>query len=82
MGVFGAGVGRRLMTYYSRDDGNEADLETFVAHVASEIQAEGVNGWQVVSTSFLSSREVRGGWLDTGSTRTSMYAAVVLLAKD
>ena len=81
MAAFEAGSGRRLVSYYSKDDGGEADLETFLSGVADEIRDEGSQGWRAVSTSVLPTRHVRG-MLDTGSTRTSMYAAVVLYARD
>jgi hypothetical protein len=76
------GQDRRLVSYYSEDDGGEADLETFVASVAVELGAEAAAGWNALSTSFLPTRHVRSGMLDTGGQRTSMYAAVVLFARD
>jgi hypothetical protein len=80
--AFDAGPDRQLVSYYSADDGGEADLDTFVASVAAEIDERARSGWHALSTSVLPARQVRGGMLDTGSTRTSLYAAIVLYARD
>ena len=82
MSEFAAGPDRRLVTYYSDDDGGEADLEAFAENVAGEIGSAAAQGWRAVSTSVLPARQVRGGVFDTGSQRTSLYAAVVLYARD
>jgi hypothetical protein len=82
MGAFAAGVDQRIVTYSSDDTGGEADLEAFVESVAAQIGTAAGQGWRALSTSVLPARQVRGGMLDTGSTRTSLYAAVVLYAKD
>jgi hypothetical protein len=79
--VRAVGPARRLMTYYSTDDGGEADLDHFMSTIAGIIETEAAHGWLALSTSVLPMRQVRGGIFDTGSTRTSKYAAVVLYAR-
>ena len=82
MSEHSVGQDRRLVSYYSEDHGGEADLETFIASVAVELGTEAAAGWHALSTSLVPMRHVRSGLLDTGGQRTSMYAAVVLYARD
>lgn len=85
MTVFSAGPFVKLATYYSDDNGEEADADVFVAAVAAAIEQEGADGWVARSTSVYPARHMGSAGnvlFQTGGAYTTLLVAVVQYGRD
>ena len=83
--AFDAGPGRRLVTYYTEDDGSGVSLDALAQGIAADAQGRAQEGWRIASCDVLPLRQMgtAGNVLfQSGGQYATMLGAVALYVRD